>query len=316
MDSPIFRVDGIAFGWEDLALVNAEAWSTLEREAREGLACVTHLARAGLPVPRAALDDAAASFRYARNLVSADDADAWLSARDLTVEQWMDHLLRGVLRAEWHDRMEALLATYPGEAGAITETLRVDAIATGVAQRLAREVAGRAGVAASVGQSLGFESAALRRESIERGLQRFALERNTEEAIAREVRNHRAEWIRCVCETLEFADAGQAREAALCIREDGVTLAALSDSALGPIRTTTFFLEEIDEVERSRFLAAVPGDLIGPLPTQGRHLLHRLQDKRLPTTDDPTIRDRATARLLARAAAAEVHHRVTWEVRW
>lgn len=48
-------------------------------------------------VPRPQVRQAARSFRYARNLLAAEELDAWLVACDVSTEGWQDVLCRQLL---------------------------------------------------------------------------------------------------------------------------------------------------------------------------------------------------------------------------
>ena len=75
-----FSVGGIDFLQIDVALAAMVFgdWARFEKRLAEGLACATRASVENLPVPTSAVDEAAISFRYERDLISGADITAWL----------------------------------------------------------------------------------------------------------------------------------------------------------------------------------------------------------------------------------------------
>src|ERR1700752_1140526 len=92
----IFAVDGEEYGWCDVVVAAARngAWATAERRARLGAACVEHAATTGDALAPGTLEAAAREFRYARDLVTAQSMEKWLSGWGLSVKDWTAHLRR------------------------------------------------------------------------------------------------------------------------------------------------------------------------------------------------------------------------------
>ena len=114
-DRPLFAVDGEVFHWGDVVL-HAQAsgrWEELLAEAREGLACESYFDTIEEDGAEEAIDDAAAEFRYDRELITADEMEAWLDTRGITPEQWMGYIRRAVLRQRWPARRYSALMTWP-----------------------------------------------------------------------------------------------------------------------------------------------------------------------------------------------------------
>ncbi len=85
------------YRWEDVverARTTGE-WDEIADGARAGLAAIAEL---GAPPPEE-LDAAAREYRYERGLLAADDLDAWLERRGLTVADWHAYLQRALARA-------------------------------------------------------------------------------------------------------------------------------------------------------------------------------------------------------------------------
>jgi hypothetical protein len=85
---PVFSVGDSRYDWADV-LVAAHLrgdWAGLETQIRQGLACQRALDNDDETdeADPQAVDAAATEFRYARDLVSAEEAEAWLAEHGLT----------------------------------------------------------------------------------------------------------------------------------------------------------------------------------------------------------------------------------------
>ncbi|HXI20506.1 MAG TPA: hypothetical protein VNH46_05450, partial [Gemmatimonadales bacterium] len=155
-----------------------------------------------------------------------------------------------------------------------------------------------------------------RRAAVDRGLQRFSGLAITPEAVAREIALHHLEWIRVDCRVLTFDDPDAAREAALCVREDGLSFDELAQDAHGHVQEARFYLDELEEDARSAFAAARPLEFLGPFALEGQPTLCRVLDKVMPGPGDPELVARAETLIVARALRSERERRVTWDEGW
>jgi hypothetical protein len=137
----------------------------------------------------------------------------------------------------------------------------------------------------------------------------------TPELIRRELELGRLEWIRLECRVIQFETEPLAREAALCLREDGLAIEDVAADAHAPVQEMRFYLGELDPEVQPRLLAAVPGELVGPVPFDQGHALFLVVDKTLPTEADPELRQRVENRAVARVVADQVNRRVRWRDR-
>jgi hypothetical protein len=345
---PVFAVAGRRYEWSDVALASIlwGDWAKLETEVREGIACAKRSEELGTSPPADMLDAAAAMFRYERDLVSAQAMYAWLEARALTVKAWLDYVRRLVLRRDSPDVVLDAAARYPATEAEVFELIPVDAFCSGHFDRIARKLAGRAAAFDRVTGDAGDVAAAdngeirkmvesvsagaaeraipdlspeLSRERLaalarlELGFQRFRSKMITGRAVADRVTLHALDWMRFNCRTLALPDEQAAREAALCLREDGVALCDVATMAHARLRDTRFYVHEVDAALREHFLGAQRGELLGPLPTGGEFVLFEIVDKVPPREDDPEIRHRAEEAVLRSALTYEIDQRVRWE---
>ena len=111
----LFTVAGRTYAWEDVLLA-AELrgeLGELERQASQGLACLRRLEaqpdrQRSETLPAETLRAAATVFRYEHNLLAAEELEAWLDARGLSIADWNGYLRRLVLRERWADELEQI----------------------------------------------------------------------------------------------------------------------------------------------------------------------------------------------------------------
>jgi hypothetical protein len=345
----ILTVGETTYTWEDLVLYGhlSGDWPALQERAAAGLACVARLEALDDDDPDVPDDDeidaAAAEFRYARDLVAADEMEAWLARRGLDGDAWHAWVTRAVLLQKWSDDLDAIMGAFPADAGSVQAAMECEALCTGVASSLANRLAGRAAMHARLladgeGDIPGPDIATLvdgvSPRPIDKGLadvpgpacrarlehlarlelawRRFAARHVSPSALQSLVDVHRLDWVRLVVRTVVVADRDRANEIVLCVRDDGSDLAGIAEALGLPVTDARWYLDETDERLRPHLLAARPGDLLGPLPWEEGFLLLAVREKVLPIETDPDIRHRAERALLDRLATREIEDRVTW----
>jgi hypothetical protein len=232
----------------------------------------------------AEVEEAGARFRYERSLVAAEEMEAWLERWDLSVREWRDYLrgrLDGSDRAAW-----------------------IAAVCSGSLERGAKELAARAAVAEALGEA-----------DLDSAYERFLADAATPEALAQLLEANRPDWTRVDCRTLVLPDQAAAREAALCVRDDGMALAEVAAQAGVEMREHALYLEDASDELGRALLSARTGELIGPLALGDRYALVLVDAKVDPTLDDPEILRRAQEAARRRAIDREVVNRVTWHER-
>jgi hypothetical protein len=335
---PVFVVEADTFFWEDVVLdaIRRGKWAQLEQKVREGFAAVEEFDSAEDDEFEAAVDEAAQEFRYDRELVTAHEMEQWLAARGISAREWMDYIRRSVARARKGEGLAALVAEHPMEPDHLAEALQIDLICSGTGEELAVELARRAAAAAasSVTSEMPSESGPLptglppglsleRAQErihllvrIDEGAEQFRRSSVTPEAIRREIGHHHTEWIRIDCRAVAFGDEAGAREGALCLKEDGLPLDEVAAAAHATIAESRFYLDDLDPELRSMFMAARPEDVLGPILFEGAHTLFRVEDKVMPSENDPEILHRAETGVAARVMSAQAQQRVQWQLPW
>jgi hypothetical protein len=317
-DRPVFAVDGEVFHWGDVVL-HAQAsgrWDELLAEARQGLACESHFDTIDEDGAEEAIDDAAAEFRYERDLVTAEEMENWLRARSLTPEEWMGSIRRSVLRQLWADDLDEIVAEHPVSDAELDEALRIDLVCSGSDRILAEELAVEAAAAAATSPPSAPSPPSDNRDALLAALRERALHFRHEalapETIAREVSSNQMEWIRVDCRAIAFPEEGAAREAALLLREDGLDIEEVAGEADVPIEEIGFYLDELGPEQHSRFLGATVDDVIGPVAADEAWNVYLVVAKVMPSIQDPEVVRRAGEGVLSRLLAGEVNRRVRW----
>jgi len=107
-----------------------------------------------------------------------------------------------------------------------------------------------------------------------------------------------------------------AREAALCVREDGMTFDQVAADSGMAVQEVRFYLEEFEDRYRQDCIAAKPLELLGPVAMEGQYLLLRVLDKVMPSDHDPELHERAVQRVATRALEQAAQRHVRWHVAW
>jgi hypothetical protein len=313
-------------------------WQALERGSAAGVGAEQELDARGDGPTHESVREAGRAFRYARNLIAREDLEAWLATRSLTSDDWRGYLRRLLAR-------ERATLARPADA---TPVLRVDAICSGALQQCAARVvagaaAGRALAARGVevgildgGEDGGAELVAQARATAASGLDAlddgelerragaaWALELDRRRlgdevaaaaAVERCIAGHGLDWLAFETVELEVGSEDAAREARLCVQEDGEPLAQVAAETGSVAVTRTHVFAETTDALRSRLVAAGPGDVLGPIPAGDGFLVVQVLVKRPPSAHDPAVVERARAELLAEEIGRHSAGRVTWHV--
>ena len=319
MDDVVFLVAATAYTWGDVLDWGRrqEAWDDHVREVREGVAALELARRRGDPLD-AETASAAASFRRAHRLISAEDAERWLAGRRLTVAAWKDHIRRTVARNRFG-------AEVPGPAlgpeATDDEELRrwATGVATGLYSAFAQALAERAAATEAQFEGAGDPPAAGGADGwddLEEGYRAFRQAAASERAVAAEVAARRLDWIGIELEWLSFPEEAAAREALLCLREDGDFSAALPDPAAGALGRRRAHLCDFEAELRPALLGAQAGDTLGPARTGDGWRVARVVTRTVPSDEDEDVRHRAEVAVADRAVRREVEGRVRWRERY
>lgn len=293
----LFAVEGDGYGWDDVvALAKLRGdWDELAAQVRAGLAALDGLEARGEPLPDEELEAAARQFRYDRDLLAADELADWLQRHRLSTADWSGYLSRALARAREPDA--------PGDnrAPEVEAAVWAEGICSGRLEALARELAQLAAV--SPGAPL---------ERLDPAFDDFCAEAVDEDAVGRELEANRLEWLRFRYDAVVAEDDGTAHELVLCVRSDGDSLAAAAGRAGLDLLEDDCWLDELHPAVATRFLAAKPGELVGPVPVDDGFVVARVVEKTAPSLEDEAVRTRAQEAAVSRALSRVVADRVVW----
>jgi hypothetical protein len=339
---PAFEFDGAAFDWGDVvvAAIGWGEWQQLERALAEGLACVSDARANGDELDAAELHDATLAFRRSRGLLAGEDYTRWLLERRVSDEDVCEHLARAELRERAGPGAAALRKRHPPDSRQIADAIRGELLLGGQLRRWADHLArcaaavrglGGAGgappvepgdatevlltaVASAPACGLSREQAserAARVAALAAAEQVFLSRVVTPERIERSLAEHRLDWQRLAWEEVAFASEGAAREAALAVRADGLTLAEVAGVARSPIQRREAYCGDVPELS-GMLVGAVAGELLGPFATDQAWRLACVRERVAPASEDPVLHERASEEVAADALARYLAGGVAW----
>lgn len=311
----LFRIGQKEFGWAEIvasAKVSGE-WTRFVESVGQALACLRYAATANQLPTADSMRKAATAFRYAHNLISAEETEAWLSRWGMKVEDWMDCLRGELLRKQLAANLDQILAQTSIAEADISDVIQNYAVCTDRVTKWSNTLAGKAAVAAHLFDANVPDPSAddlvYRIESEFEQKKKQAINR---ELIETKICDHRLDWIHLECRCLWLAEEHVAREAAWCITEDGLTLDEVAAEANSRVRPWNFYVDEIETNIRPYFLAARQGDFLGPWKLRNSYPLFSVINKRLPSANDPQIVLRAEQQIANGLLSQAMNERVKW----
>lgn len=294
----------------------------------------------------AALESAAVAFRYRYELITAEETERWLEMRGLTLVEFSEHFAREYWRGNFGSAIKSPDISYAAAPADLHELLVVELVLSGELDRMATNLAWRVAsretakendqnaelleseranfqerFGLAVGDFPGWLSAFGRDEAwldemlAAEAAYRARCERLlTDEARQREVSALRLPLTRFDVEMLELESRDAAREAFLCIRDDGMSMAEVAQESRYPFHRTQMVLEEIAPDLQQKFLSLTEGSLLEPTPREDGFLLTRILGKHEPTLQDPGVQERVDALILKRHFSDLASGRIQWSI--
>jgi hypothetical protein len=148
--------------------------------------------------------------------------------------------------------------------------------------------------------------------TVDAGFRSITARMADDESMAARIDRSRLEWMRVDLERLSFDSVNAAAEAALCVREDGMTLSDVAMEAGQPIDDVRAVLEDLEEPLREVVLSAGVDTLVGPVDLNGRLTVAMVVSKMPPSLDDPLVRRRAERAIVESLGQKAIFSHVTW----
>lgn len=300
LERPVFGAGDYDYRWADVvaAARHWSRWSELERRTADGLDALAQLPE---KIAQAELDEAMQAFRYARSLIAAEEMEAWLEHWGLQAKDWSGYLRREIARTR---------ATGESTASPAEKDVWTEAVCSGALVESAHHLAALVAAAEAGGVEPGPVDSDLARMEEEHAS--FVQSALTPETAAKALELRNADWVRLSYTALEFPQAAMASEAALLVREDGLSAEDVAGRAGVPLHERHAFLEEVEPELTEPLLSAPTGELVGPLPVANGFALVCVNEKVAPTLADPVIQERLQEEVPRRALEREVRNRVRW----
>ena len=273
----------------------------------------------------AALQSISEQFRYERDLITAEETERWLEARGLAIGDFSGYFRRHFWNdapneKTAHDVIDCLSAS-----AELRDLLRVELLLSGEFDRMAvrfawRVAAGGECAPEAVESERGrfFGRAGLDATTLPEWLARmgraqlwldemlnleaaYRLQCNallTREARERMLTALRLPLTRAELETLDLESRDAAREAFLCVREDGLAMSEVAKCGRYPYRRTVIVPEDLPSETQQKLLCASPGEVLEPIQRGDAFHLFRLVRKTEPDLADAEVCSRVEERIL------------------
>ena len=277
-----------------------------------------------------AISSAAEAFRYEYDLITAEETEAWLANRGLTLDDFAGYLTREYYASTLQEEIIPDEIEYPSAEAELHQLFLAALILSGeldrmtgdLIVRLAARCAGKepsSDATATEKQKFlhrnGIKSAQLASwlEQLERDSkwldEMLAMEAAYQkhcdtllvpEARQRELLALRLPLTRFETEMIEVESLDAAREVLFCVREDGMSMQEVATEGGYPYRRADFILEDLPVDAQHRFLSVSAGEMLKPVAHGDGFELCRILKKIEPQPDDPKVKSRIDRRLLDR----------------
>jgi hypothetical protein len=319
----------------DAALFRGELDSNW-RQFLTGLEAEKRAEQQDLELDHDSIDAAAELFRYAHDLITAEETEQWLEARALNLVDFTDYFTRQHWRSTIDEKIELPdidLGSAPPE---LRELFTAELIFSDELDGLNTQLMWRLAALAATGESnldpekisaarrAFFDRTKVEKPELDNWLARLGRDKNwldemlamevvyqslCEKALTSEARNKQLASLRMPltqfeAEVIELESSEAAKEALLCIRQDGMSMEEVAVEARYPYRRITFLHEAVPEELKQKFWSGAEGDVLDPSPRGEGFELYRITKKIEPDPTDPDIRRRIDEHLLERQFSA------------
>jgi hypothetical protein len=300
------------------------------KEFLEEVEAEKHADELDLDLDKSAISSAAEAFRYEYDLITAEETEAWLGDRGLTLDDFTGYFTRHYWANAFHEEIVPVDVEYQSASAELRELFLSKLILSGELERMTTALMW--GLAAHCAEK-DLDSAAIAvaeqnffdrneiepsqladwLESLGRDSDWFKIMlvidaacRTRRDALLvpqarqRELAALRLSLTRFETEFIEFESRDAAKEALFCVREDGMSMEKVASEGRYPYRRVGFLLEDIPIDTQQRFLCASAGQVLKPIERGDGFELCRIVKKIEPCLDDPRVKSRIDQRLLDR----------------
>lgn len=280
----------------DAAYFHGELKPSWEEFLR-GVAAEQEASESDLEADDDIVGSAVETFRYERDLITAEETERWLEERGVTLEDFGDYFARVYWRGTLDAKGTAAPIEFRSASPELRELLTAELLLSGEFDRMVQRQSWLIAASyAAVGDELPHELIEAERErffaregitpdelpglleQLERDPSWFD-EMTSLEATHRrqceillsgtapnqELANLRLSLTRFDLEIVEVDSRDAAAEALLCVREDGMSMEEVAAEGRYPYRSATILLEDIPMDSQQNFLSVSPGAVLDPI---------------------------------------------------
>jgi hypothetical protein len=283
-----------------------------------------------LDADETAVSAAVEEFRYGHDLITAEDTEAWLANRNLTLDDFSDYFTRRYHAATAGERVSADEVEYDSASSDLRQSFLAELILSGEFDRIATELIWRLAArcaepdptpeAISIEKRRFFERNKIKPTQLPNWLKKIgrdskwfdemlameaAYRKRCETLLVPQARQRELTTLglfltRVETEVIELESRDAAQEALFCIREDGTSMEEVAAAGRYPYRRVSFILQDIPADAQQKFISSAAGDILGPISRGNGFELCRIIKKVEPQTADPSVQSRIDQRLLER----------------
>jgi hypothetical protein len=114
----------------------------------------------------------------------------------------------------------------------------------------------------------------------------------TDDARRRKLASMQLSLVKIDIETLELDSAAAAREAVLCVRDDGARLSEVARDAGYRSERAEVWMDALEDSVHQAILGAAEGEVIGPIECDAHFKVCQVLRKVAPSISDPAVSDR------------------------
>jgi hypothetical protein len=302
-------------------------------ELMKGVAYEACASESDLSPDEEVLNSMSEEFRYAKDLLTVEETERWLVARDLTEDDFTKYLVRRYWEGNPPETATAdqpEQSDYLASSAGLRELLRVDLLFSGRFDDLTRAVSWRLAAAAEVNnpevnadlvrdeRARFFERTELDESSLpealkhlnrtapwlEECLQLEVCYRQTcgsvlsDQARARILAAMRLPLTRIKVQTLALRSREAAQEAVMCLKDDHLSPEQVAQECGVCWEEQELFLGDLPTEVQQGFLSAAPGEVLAPEPNEEDFVVTRVIAKADPVLMDHQVRERIDEKLL------------------
>jgi hypothetical protein len=283
-----------------------------------------------LDLDRAAISSAAEAFRYEYDLITGEEAEAWLANRGLTLDDFTGYFTRHCRANAFYEEIVPGEVEYHSASPELREMFLAELILSGELARMTTALMWRLAArcaeknpdpeAIAVAEQEFFDRNEIEPAQLADWMEKlgrdsewfngmlvidaaYRIRRDTllvPQARRRELAALRLALTQFEGEVIEFESRDAAKEALFCVREDGMSMEDVAIEGKYPFRRVNFLLEDVPIDAQQRFLCVSAGQVLKPIDRGDGFELYRILKKTEPHPDDPRVKARIDQRLLDR----------------